>query len=182
MIHLAMTKAERRFFRKIQIDRNGCWLWTAATDKDGYGVFGVGDKYWRAHRFAWSIRNRPLEAHEQLHHLCETPSCANPDHLVLMTPKQHKQLHMSRITHCPYGHEYTPENTYVRPNGQRNCKACALEGTRKLRETPEGKEQVRIYRQSERGKEVQRRYRQTEHGKRAHRESEARRRVSLREG
>lgn len=27
-------------------------------------------------------------------------------------------------THCPRGHEYTPENTYVRPSGQRECREC----------------------------------------------------------
>ena len=27
-------------------------------------------------------------------------------------------------THCIHGHEYTPENTYIRPNGTRNCIMC----------------------------------------------------------
>lgn len=27
-------------------------------------------------------------------------------------------------THCPSGHEYTPENTYLHPQGSRNCRAC----------------------------------------------------------
>jgi hypothetical protein len=31
----------------------------------------------------------------------------------------------ARKTHCPYGHEYTPENTYVSKNGRgRDCKKC----------------------------------------------------------
>lgn len=34
----------------------------------------------------------------------------------------------SQKTHCPSGHEYTPENTYyvTKPNGSkpRSCKAC----------------------------------------------------------
>lgn len=29
-----------------------------------------------------------------------------------------------RKTHCPQGHEYTPENTYTRPDGTRRCQAC----------------------------------------------------------
>jgi hypothetical protein len=28
-------------------------------------------------------------------------------------------------THCIRGHEFTPENTYARPKGERACKACA---------------------------------------------------------
>lgn len=25
---------------------------------------------------------------------------------------------------CPKGHDYTPENTYTQPNGQRHCRTC----------------------------------------------------------
>lgn len=28
------------------------------------------------------------------------------------------------VTHCPNGHEYTEENTYIRPNGRRACREC----------------------------------------------------------
>lgn len=31
----------------------------------------------------------------------------------------------SRITHCPQGHQYTEDNTYIVPStGHRNCRAC----------------------------------------------------------
>jgi hypothetical protein len=30
-------------------------------------------------------------------------------------------------THCQYGHEFTPENTYTDKAGARRCRACALE-------------------------------------------------------
>lgn len=27
-------------------------------------------------------------------------------------------------THCPQGHPYSPENTYVNPQGSRECRIC----------------------------------------------------------
>lgn len=40
----------------------------------------------------------------------------------------------SNKTHCPHNHEYTPENTYVSPKGQRICTTCSRERTRRHRE------------------------------------------------
>lgn len=37
----------------------------------------------------------------------------------------------SEQTHCKHAHEYTPENTYRKPNGTRDCRACRR---RRLRE------------------------------------------------
>lgn len=34
-------------------------------------------------------------------------------------------------THCPKGHEYTEENTYVSTKGSRICRVCRREGQRK---------------------------------------------------
>lgn len=30
-------------------------------------------------------------------------------------------------THCPHGHEFTPSNTYIRPDGYKECRACRVE-------------------------------------------------------
>lgn len=36
------------------------------------------------------------------------------------------------ITHCVNGHEFTPENTYLSPNGRRGCKTCRAKAVKKL--------------------------------------------------
>lgn len=33
-------------------------------------------------------------------------------------------------THCQHGHEFTPENTYTRAEGWRQCRACNREAVR----------------------------------------------------
>ena len=38
--------------------------------------------------------------------------------------RRHGTHRNSRKTHCKRGHEFTTENTYIRPGGKRNCIAC----------------------------------------------------------
>jgi hypothetical protein len=42
----------------------------------------------------------------------------------------------SGITHCPRGHEYTPETTYLSPAGHRSCRVCRLQLQRTRKEGP----------------------------------------------
>jgi hypothetical protein len=46
-------------------------------------------------------------------------------------------------THCPQGHEYTPENTYVSARGWRYCRACNRERSAIVNRTPERREYMR---------------------------------------
>ena len=39
---------------------------------------------------------------------------------------------MPHKTHCPQGHEYTPENTYLNHKGYPWCRICARERSRDL--------------------------------------------------
>jgi hypothetical protein len=41
--------------------------------------------------------------------------------------------HHARKTHCAAGHEYSPENTYVKPSGERRCRTCNREHERRRR-------------------------------------------------
>jgi hypothetical protein len=67
----------------------GCWLWTGAVDKDGYGVFhGVYDgvDYGRAHRYSWAFHSQShIPSGMYVCHSCDTPGCVNPAHLWLGT-------------------------------------------------------------------------------------------------
>ena len=37
---------------------------------------------------------------------------------------KHGRDHNASKPHCPHGHEYSPENTYIHPDGGRYCRTC----------------------------------------------------------
>ncbi len=69
-----------RFEAKI-FKSDTCWIWTAATDRDGYGRFKLDGKMREAHRLALELSLRlPLGESHALHS-CGNSGCVNPAHL-----------------------------------------------------------------------------------------------------
>ncbi len=121
-----------------RVDKNGpaaearpdlgpCWLWTGSIDADGYGCY-LRDH--SAHRFAWEIANGPVPDGLVIDHLCRVRHCVNPAHMEPVTNAENilrgecPPAVNARKTHCPRGHEFTTENTYVYPDGRRECREC----------------------------------------------------------
>lgn len=72
-----------RFHQKIEpLPTTGCWLWKGHLTNRGYGQFqGRDKKLHLAHRFSYSEFLGSLGAKDIVMHICDTPSCVNPDHL-----------------------------------------------------------------------------------------------------
>ena len=137
-----MILAPIRFWSKVNFT-DSCWLWTGVPNEGGYGQFYVSPKYHvRAHRWAYEFCVGPITEGLVLDHLCDTPSCVFPDHLEPVTQRvntlrgrRNFAARNARVTHCPAGHPYDFENTYIHPaDGGRICRACKRELRARIRE------------------------------------------------
>ncbi len=116
---------------------SGCVLWIGSLWADsGYGSFYYDGDLVRAHKWYWERLYGPVPVGLELDHLCRVRSCVNLRHLEIVT----KVVNIlrgngatalnARKTHCLRGHEFTPENTYLRSarpghrEGNRECKTC----------------------------------------------------------
>lgn len=75
-----VTPPEVRFWKHVKKTRT-CWLWTAAANNEGYGVFApIGTKTVLAHRYSYSLVHE-LDTDICVLHDCDTPLCVRPAHL-----------------------------------------------------------------------------------------------------
>lgn len=138
----SLQSPEERFWAKV--DKNGpvplarpdlgpCWVWTGGKHEKGYGRFWFDGSVQPAHRVAYELLVGPIPDGLHLDHLCRTPSCVNPGHVepVTMLENFRRGRHVNREkTHCPQGHVYDDENTYVE-GGRRHCRICVRDAGRR---------------------------------------------------
>ena len=133
------TSTLARFWAKVDVGSpDECWEWTGAKTGKGYGNFTITPhSLWAcAHRVAYEVLVGPIPDGLFIDHLCRNRACVNPSHMEPVTNKvnilrgESPWAQRARMTHCANGHEFTPDNTRIRPNGTRSCRACTRERNR----------------------------------------------------
>lgn len=124
----------QRFWSKILVTEDGCWLWQGPLSPDGYAKFRpvTREPMQKVHRWAYQMFIGEIPEDLELDHLCRHPHCANPNHLEAVTHQVN--VFRSRTLACRNGHPRTPENVYEYVTGRgpiRVCRVCNREAQRR---------------------------------------------------
>ena len=131
-----MIAAERLERHISRVPESGCWVWTGASTKDGYGRVNVEGKNQYAHRVMYGLFKGYIHKGLVIDHLCRVRSCVNPEHLDAVSIQENiargdqtNKGWRRNLSHCKKGHELTDDNTYKRFTTvgfgvTRICKTC----------------------------------------------------------
>jgi hypothetical protein len=128
----------------------------ATLDSRGYPIVSIGGRTRKIHQLVLEAfvgpcppgmegcHNNGCPTDNRLENLrWDTPSSNSQDRI------KHGNHNNANKTHCPQGHEYTPENTYKTPRGHRLCRACQALHSNKASQarlsTPEGRAERASY-------------------------------------
>jgi HNH endonuclease len=119
------------FRGQVRLDKeSGCLLYIGTnTNGKGYPGIRVGSETQLYHRFLYELVHGKLPPKHEVHHTCVKNKCLNLRHLNGLSGKEHRKQHLK--THCKNGHEFTPENTRIKPDGSRKCIICQRAENRK---------------------------------------------------
>lgn len=124
-----------RFWSRVSVSDDGCWLWSGALGRDGYGKFSMGPGGCiPVHRAVLLMIGISIPRDLVVDHICRVRNCVNPAHLQIVDRRENalsgvgpSAINAAR-TKCKRGHDLSGDN--VRPRRGRNgrtwraCKAC----------------------------------------------------------
>lgn len=138
---IELTESQMRSVRKrVDVrEPDDCWPWTGSTDRNGYPRLSVKVDGRVVtvipYRVLWEDEYGDELGDLEIDHLCQRRDCCNYlHHLEPVTRVENNQRMWETrepVTHCVRGHEFDDENTYVTPDGRRQCRICRRASTRR---------------------------------------------------
>lgn len=122
-----------RIKNKSTTNDKNCMLLHKTLVGGGYSQCSYRGKKAYTHRKIFEIINKTIIPNNLfIDHLCRNRNCCNPKHMEIVTNQENVRRGVLGIknrakTHCPQGHEYTYENTYLIPTTftkKRYCRMC----------------------------------------------------------
>lgn len=107
------------FDTKWAEDANGCHLWQATRDANGYGVLRHEGRPMMAHRFSYAVKRGAIPPGIYVCHKCDVPGCVNPEHLFLGSARDNTRDMMAK-GRGKHGHIHPPG---THPREQEGAKA-----------------------------------------------------------
>jgi hypothetical protein len=89
---------------RVEVDEDGCWIWTGALSTQGYGNIRIGSRTDGSRRVVpthivmWESQNGPVSDGLELDHLCRVRACCNPAHLEPVTPSVNMKRAMAHLS------------------------------------------------------------------------------------
>ena len=123
------TSLIERMKERIVLDGE-CWVWTGPPTPLGYRQISLQRRLVYTHRAVYELLVGPIPEGLTLDHLCRNPPCVNPAHLEPVTNAENIRRGISppginsRRLVCKSGHPFDDANTYIRPDGYRECRKC----------------------------------------------------------
>lgn len=100
--HTRHTKrvVDRLILGRLIDPASGCWIWTKARDKDGYGLIKIHGVMCRVPPVSYETFVGPILDGLVTRHKCDNPPCFNPDHLETGTQQDNRRdaFERGRIT------------------------------------------------------------------------------------
>ena len=102
------------FWDKVTPDENGCWLWTAVKNSEGYGIYSEDHIAQRAHRMSAEDFYGKIPMGLQVNHHCDIPSCVLPIHLYIGTQTENLNDSYERKTRLIRGQISSEEAAFIK--------------------------------------------------------------------